>query len=339
VRGVLATLGVALGSAVSATQAQQAATSGWRAESFLGSARVAIDATYGRVNPDGAPPESFVIGRAAFAPFVGTHWQVGLLSAWQLISQGTNRYYSGSVAIVANYLPLASNVSRPYVGIFAMEGGGSRTKGSGAYGAQAGWLRFLSPAMALRAESRYRRYATGYGYYEFADVFLTFDPYLFGRASQPITQWPSFGVLDSALFADVELRPAHIGTLEVTAAPFITRWLQVGASGTLNLYFDTNLGDHYLELFGRGYLPVNRRFMPFGEAFLAKEDQDTDLEGSHGGRAGLRSYLTPGVAIDVAEEWRNFPPFVTPTRTFPRPEQRALRVMLRTQFRVARAPR
>jgi hypothetical protein len=330
----------ALGTIGGTVRGQEAAASDWHRQSLVGSARVAIDATYARLESESAPLQSIVFGNGAFAPFVSDHWQIGLAPTVQMVSVGSQKYFAGSATIIANFIPLANTVSLPYIGVAAMQAGATHTAGYGAYGAQAGWLRFLSPAVALRAEARYRRYVVGGTSSEYADVFLTLDPYLFGRARQPITYWPDLGVVDAVLVTQVEIRPAHVGFLNVTGAPFITRWLQVGGAANMSLYFDENLGEHYVELFGRGYLPLTQRVMPFAEAFLAKrEDRDNDVLSSHGGRVGLRCYLTAGVALDLAHEWRNFPAALTLAGTMPSTEQRELQLSLRTQFRVARAPR
>ena len=335
----LAVLAAALGfSAIRAVHAQERAAAGWRGASLVGSTRIAFDATYDRPNDDSDPPVSLFGGTAAAVRFVSPHWQLGVNPSWEWVSQGSRRYYSGAAVLSANYLPLTGDVSRPYLGVTLLQGGATHASGFGAWGVQGGWIHFLSPAVALRAEARYREYS-GSARLEIADVLLTFDPYIFGRANEPVTKLPGLGVFDAIVFADYQYRPTHTGTLDASVAPFLTRWLQVGTTANFSFYFDASDGAHYIELFGRGYLPISTRVLPFAEFFGANESLSGSngvSNRSHGERGGVRTYLTSGVALDVALQWRRFPAQQQGKVVFAGRDERSIGATLTTQFRVAR---
>lgn len=333
---LLPVLALALGIARGTARAQDSASITPRAQSFAGSARVALDAQYTR---PGYPGYSQTQASATFAPFVADDWQVGIAPAAQFVtSAGGTQQFVGAAALIINYLPFNGSRSRPYVGAYLAEGGQSATQGYGTFGLQAGWLHFLTPAVALRAEFRFLRYSSGGDPRESDDLLITFDPYLFGRATRSLTSIPSFGVFDATIAGDFELRPAHVLSISGTVAPFLNRALQTGITGDLLVAFDHNTGDHQLEWFTRGYLPVDRRVLPFADGFVARSyNPDNRIGGSHGARAGVRTYLTPGVALDLAMEWRNFSSTVVGSTSVLPPEQRSVRVALMTQFRAIRA--
>jgi hypothetical protein len=114
--------------------------------------------------------------------------------------------------------------------------------------------------------------------------------------------------------------------MNLRAAPFLTRWFQLGGLSNFLFLFDENVSQHYLEGFARGYAPLSTRAAPFGELYTGRENLQfsTTTRGSHGARVGMRSYLAPGVALDVDWEWRNFSDL--------EPEQRQLRARLLTQI-------
>ena len=293
--------------------------------STVGSARVALDIAYVK------PLYSTFTGTAAVVPFVSEHWQVGVSPTWE-VDGGIRPYFlAGGADAVVNYFPLADGVSRPYVGAFVSQRGASYAPGYGAYGFQAGCLRFLSPSIALRTELRFRHDGTP-GAPSSSDLLFAFDPYLFGRADRSLTTRPSFGVFDATMVADYAMRPRHTLSINTTLAPFVTRWLQAGATANMLFAFYRSSGTHALELFGRGYLPIDKRAIPFADAFVGNESIgfNPDTRGSHGARAGVRTYLTPGVALDLALQWRRFDGETT------RPE-RTVRATLTTQFRAMRA--
>jgi hypothetical protein len=296
--------------------------------SLAGSTRVALEVAYMR------PQYSLFRGSGAVVPFVNDHWQFGFSPTWE-IDGGVKHYYlSGGAEAVANYFPLSSRTSQPYFGVVASQYGASFAPGSATYGLQVGWLRFLSPSVALRTELRFRHYRLDRAL-DSQELLVAVDPYLFGRATRSLTTLPSFGVFDASLVADYTMRPLHSLAVNGTFAPFLTRWLQAGSSANMLFAFYRSSGSHQLEVFGRGYLPVDTRVVPFGEAFVDNESVGESYQtvGSHGTRAGVRTYLTPGVALDLAIQWRTYdsgsPLVREPNRTF--------RATLTTQFRAQRA--
>ena len=297
-------------------------------QSLAGSTRVALDVSYMR------PQYSLFRGSGAVVPFVDDHWQFGFSPNWEIDATARNYYVSGGAEAVANYFPLGGGFSQPYVGVVASQYGASFAPGSGVYGFQAGWLRFLSPSLALRAEFRYRHYRLDRSL-DSQELLLGFDPYLFGRATRDLTTLPSFGVFDASLAADYTMHPLHSLAVNASFGPFLTRWLQAGSSANMVFAFYRSSGSHQLELFGRGYLPVDTRIVPFAEAFVSNESVGESYEtvGSHGTRAGVRTYLTPGVALDLAIQWRTYDGQIP---LLPEPN-RTLRATLTTQFRARRA--
>ena len=321
-RRLLAGVLFALGTLAASSNAQDTT------RSLAGSTRVALDVSYMR------PQYSLFRGRGAVVPFVNDRWQFGFSPTWE-IDGGVKQYYlSGGAEAVANYFPFGGGTSQPYLGAVASQYGASFASGSGTYGLQVGWLRFLSPSVALRTEFRYRHYRLDRAL-DSQELFVAFDPYLFGRATRNLTTLPSFGVFDASVVADYTMRPLHSLTVNATFAPFLTRWLQAGSSADMLFAFSRSSGSHQLELFGRGYLPIDTRVVPFGEAYVDNESvgQSYQTVGSHGTRAGIRTYLTPGVALDLAIQWRTYdggdPLLTEPNRTF--------RATLTTQFRARRA--
>jgi hypothetical protein len=312
-------------------RAQDTVRTGWRGESFVGSMRFALDAFYQR-QETGVPLITASQGSAVFAPIVGQHWQLGVDPSWQFAKQGSNSYYSGTLGVFANYLMGTGEVSRPYVGLFFSESGGTHGKGFDSWGGQGGWLHFLSPAIALRAELIWRRDPAGTR----SDAIVTLNPYLFGRADGRLTR-PGLGVFDVAVLADMEFTPERIGFLNSTVAPFLTDWLQIGGSEDLSFIFSENEGAQDLELFGRGYVPVTTRVMPFVELFThASFITREPTVRTHGERVGVRTYLAPGVALDLGFEWRDYGVQHYGTASFRPPEDRLLHVGVMTQVRAVR---
>jgi hypothetical protein len=312
--------------------AQDSVRCRWRSESFVGSTRLTIDASFQRQALGGIPVTAYSEGTIIFAPFVGERWQIGIEPTWQYESQQSNTSYAGALGVFANYLLPGGEVSRTYVGAFFSEAGSTHAKGFSSWGGQAGWLHFLSPAIALRAELIWRRSPA----FTRSDAIVTLNPYLFGRANGRLTT-SSLGVFDVAVEADMELTPERSGFLNSTIAPFLTDWLQIGASEQLTFLFSENEGVHDLEAFGRGYLPVSTREMPFAELFTHSSfvTQEPTTR-SHGERAGVRTYLAPGVALDVAYQWRDYGVQHLGSRSVRLPEDRLLHIGLLTQFRVVR---
>lgn len=320
---------VALG--VGVARAQDTLSARARDDSFVGSARVALSALYAKTSYS-------LFGVSAVAlPFVTEHWQLGLAPSFEVEGNGGKHFFDTSVAALVNYLPGfgEGDMSRPYLGIFWAQAGHSNAPGYGVVGAQAGWLRFFSPSVALRAEARLRHYFFHTDDVGYADVLVTIDPYLFGRASRRLTTPPSRGVFDASVLAQFQFEPGHTLLLNGSLAPFLTPWLQVGATANMDFDFDFNSSTRSIEGFGRVYLPLALRFAPFADLFIGSRSADPNngTVGNHGARGGLRTYLTPGVALDVAMEWRDFASQRVGTTLVHRPEERTIRATLIMQFR------
>jgi len=297
----------------------------------VGAARVGLDAIYGR------PDYSVFSGSASVVPFVNEHWQVGVSPTWEVAGGARTYYVTGLADAVVNYAWLGDQASGPYIGAFLSQRGASFSPGYGVYGVQAGWLRFLSPSVALRGELRLRQYSNGQSPAS-ADLVVAFDPYLFGRETRRLTSLPSLGVFDATLLADYSMRPSHSLRINSTIAPFVNRWLQAGATADVQFAFFRSSGTHTYELFGRGYLPVDTRIVPFADAFVsnASVGMSNGTMGSHGVRAGVRSYLTAGVALDLAMQWRQYDSENLGTDVFTPAPERTLRASLTTQFKAVR---
>jgi hypothetical protein len=329
---MLAAVLLALPIVATSSPAQDTSAARPREQSVVGSARISLDAYYTR------PRFSDLEASATVAPFVSPHWQIGVTPEIQFVSENRNNYFAGGAATVANFFPSTNRAWLPYVGGYFSQGGASFSSAYGAYGMQAGLLHFLSPAIAFRAELRYRREMVQTSHYDQSDVYLTLDPYLFGPATRSLTTLPGFGIFDANVFGDLQFQPAHMLAASGTLAPFLTSFLQAGVTGTALFTFDVNNGYHDLEWFGRAYLPVDRRILPFADGFVAAHYlTDNETQRSHGARAGLRSYLTAGVALDLAFEWRNFAAEAIEGVPMIRPEARTVRATLTTQFRARRA--
>jgi hypothetical protein len=298
----------------------------------VGDARVGLDATYVR------PDYSVFSGSASVVPFVSEHWQVGVSPTWEVAGSARRYYVTGLADAVVNYAWLGDKASGPYIGATVAQHGASFSPGYGVYGAQVGWLRFLSPSVALRGELRLREYSNGQSP-PTADLVVAFDPYLFGRETRRLTALPSFGVFDATLLADYSMRPTHSLRINTTVAPFLNRWLQAGATADVQFAFFRSSGTHAYELFGRGYLPVDTRLVPFADAFVSNASigMSNRTMGSHGARAGVRSYLTAGVALDLAMQWRQYDSENFGSDVFTPVSERTLRATLTTQFRAVRS--
>ena len=329
---MLAAVLLALPMIATSSPAQDTLAARPREQSVVGSARISLDAYYTR------PRFSDLEANATVAPFVSPHWQIGITPEIQFVSENRNNYFAGGAATVANFFPWTNRGWLPYVGGYFSQCAASFSSGYGAYGVQAGWLHFLSPAVAFRAELRYRRETAQMSNYKSGDLYLTLDPYLFGRATRSLTALPGFGIFDANVFGDLQFQPTHMLSASGTLAPFLTSFLQAGVTGTALFTFDINNGYHDLEWFGRAYLPVDRRILPFADGFVAAHYlTDNETERSHGARAGLRSYLTAGVALDLAFEWRNYALDQVGGVPMIRPEARTVRATLTTQFRARRS--
>ena len=289
--------------------------------SLVHTARVYFDAYYQALRPVPSAIENMTYGNATYAPFTTDHWQVGVSPGWQLIERTDAAHnFSGTASLFVNYLFRDGTISRPYAGVFLEHGSDSYA----VIGLQAGWLRFLTPSVAVRVEARYRHSNSVYDGDSY-DLLVRFDPYLFGRANRSLTGLPAFGAVDLNFAADLTAQALLVNGL---VAPFLTRWLQAGTDG----FFHYDGGQQYqIEWFGRTYLPIDTRLVPFAEAFAS---EGTSSVSSHGARAGVRTYLTRGVAFDLAFEWRNYQQFRANGFSSAIPESRLLHASLTTQLGV-----
>ncbi|HEY2856244.1 MAG TPA: hypothetical protein VGJ18_25615 [Gemmatimonadaceae bacterium] len=313
----------------SAALAQEPSRTTWRDQSIAGSTAVDLDTYFVRVHTEYAPLQTGFWGNANIAPFVTPHWQLGVAPTWETNSTATlGRYSGGDLALTANYVPWNDGASAFFVGGWLARYGQSLNSPSTGVGAQVGWLQFLSPNFALHAEARYRHIDTPRSQ-TLGDVFVRLDSYLFGRANRPPVSLPSLGTVDVSMFGNFNFQPSHSLTLDLLAAPFLTNWLQLGGASDLDFFFDESSSDRYFEGFVRGYLPLSTRFAPLVQLYADRESFTyNDNLVTHGLEVGARTYLAPGLALDVSWEWRNF--------RNGQPEERLLRARLRSQIRVAR---
>jgi hypothetical protein len=131
------------------------------------------------------------------------------------------------------------------------------------------------------------------------------------------------------MLADFNFQPGQSLALDLLAAPFLTNWLQLGGASDVDFIFSESSSDRYFEGFVRGYLPVSTRFAPLVQLYGDHESFTNSYSiATHGLELGARTYLAPGLALDVFWEWRNF--------TNGQPQQRLLRATLKRQIRVAR---
>lgn len=318
VAAVLLTLGIGIRS-----EAQDTTRSRWREQPLTGSAAVALDVTF---EIPGADLPKAVEASALFAPFVTQHWQLGISPGIAYLSGGNPGGFDRAAALMANYFPLARSASGPFVGGYLMEAGGSGSSYD-AVGVQGGWLQFLTPQAALRGELQFRRYS-GAPRAEVYDVVVALEPYLFGRAAERLTTMPGLGTFDVSFSADYNIHPARRVTADATVAPFLSKWLQVGGTGYYTGFFEP--GDtHSLDAFARVYLPLSIRVLPFADGFVGHEafGLPRETRGSHGARAGIRTYLDRGVSLDASMEWRAYGPMGNSSFLV-----RQLRVTLNTQL-------
>lgn len=281
---------------------------------LTGSARVGLQAAY---QPVPGAWEASVAG--IIAPFIDEHWQLGIEPVFDVVKDPSYHSYSGGASLLANYLLLHGNLSRPYVGVYLAGLGGTGTPGTTILGVQAGWLRFVRPSVAFRAELAYRHYSGDLDNNSLTVLTLGLDPYLFGRANERITTMPGLGAVDVTGIVEFVIHPDPTVSLQATVAPLLAQWVQPGLSIS---YLGS--GNPNVEFFGRGYLPLAPRLAPFADLFGTANQNDN----SHGARVGVRSYLTAGVALDIDWEWRN----LDVSGPFRLGEQHTLRASLITQL-------
>ena len=277
------------------------ADSALRARGLAGSARVAFDASTARV--DGGTFTTYGVS-AGVLPFVSEHVQIGLAPTYGGIASPPSSAHNYGVAGTANYVFGGGTRWRGYAGGYASTANTSGIVAQGTLGAQAGALFFLDPALALRGEVRYRALTSGpITGMNTTLALLTLDPYLFGRASEAVPRPARFGSVDVSAFLYAERdRYIHDVGGEITVAPYLTRWAQVGVDAQGVSYAELGGSSaHSYRGFGRLYLPLTARTQPFAEGFAATRTffgVDGGLA-SYGGALGVRQMLTARVGLDL----------------------------------------
>nr|MDQ6926326.1 hypothetical protein [Candidatus Eremiobacteraeota bacterium] len=284
------------------------ADSGLDTQGLVGSARVALDASSTRI--DGGQFTSGSLSAAAL-PFVSEHLQVGLAPTYTVTTAshpatpvqpaGSQTYQSYGVGLTANYVVGGGRRWRGYAGGYAFERGATHVPGASQLGAQAGALYFLDPAVAVRAELRYRVPSSGSGPRHGSGVaFLTLDPYLFGRASTGGATRAGLGTADVRVFAYHQSSwYGQQSGISGIIAPYLTPWAQVGVEGEAVSFSEFGgRGVSGVREFVRGYLPLAARTQPFAEVFR-QHGTDAILQPASGWTVGVRQLLAPRVALDV----------------------------------------
>ena len=252
---------------------------------------------------------------AAALAFVGEHVQVGLAPSYTLNQSSfveTHTYQSYSGGVTVNYVYGGGERWRGYAGGYASTTGVVHGPSTQALGAQVGALYFFGPALAARAELRYRAPTSGPFAGQGSEVLLvTLDPYVFGRASAARPGWAAFGAADVSAFV-AYTAAAHVREISASAtlAPYLTRWAQVGVDGQAVQGFE--YGAYQARLvrgYGRLYLPLTARTQPFAEGFAEASTYDVRFAGltGYGGTVGVRRYLNARVALDVGVRRRLSP--------------------------------
>ncbi len=284
-----------------------------RARGLAGSARIALAASTVRL--DGVPSTTYSLSPAAF-PFIGEHLQAGLAPGYTVSTiTGHAAYQAYTVAGVVNYVVGGGARRRGYAGVYASNGHNRYYTGPQVRGVQAGGLFFLAPALAVRAEVRYRKTTSGpFPLVSEQTAIITLDPYLFGRADEGAPAAAGFGAADVAglLYYDRTRFSAATGAT-LTVAPYLTRWAQLGASGQVSQStYDDARGPFTARGFGRLYLPLGARTQPFAEGFLVGTHFGTPDDGlsQYGGTLGVRQMLNARVGLDAGVR-RTFEPVRT----------------------------
>jgi Lipid A 3-O-deacylase (PagL) len=272
--------------------------------------------------------------RGSFMKFLSEHWQVGVAPEYDGIAQRGYSWSGSRLAGLAN-LTTGGDRWRGYVGGEIGGANGTHQIGETLLGAQIGALRFLAPTSALRGELRWRR-----SYRDVdatVDALLTIDSYVLGRASQPAVT-PALGTLDVMGTAYATFRFDRVRSADVTVAPFITSWAQLGASLDY-LSLEANDAKHaYLtkNLFARAYAPLSLRASPFAQGFVSYESGGTAGPESYGAVGGVRHYINRGTALDVGVQWRRHTVSRAGASSNRPPDETTLQARVVTQLQVGR---
>ncbi|MGI8510576.1 MAG: hypothetical protein ACR2MQ_14765 [Gemmatimonadaceae bacterium] len=272
-----------------------------RTRGLAGSARIFIDASALRF--DGGLTTYNVA--ASFAPFLSEHVQVGVAPSYtRYESARIHTLQSSTTALIANYVFGGGTRWREYVGGYGSMATQTNSPNVSEIGAQGGALFFLSSAVALRGELRYREITSpGERRYGNAVALVTLDPYVSGRADEVAPTPPGLGVVDLAVLAyHARYSSYNVSGISGTIAPYLARWAQVGVDGAVVHFSDYgDTGAYRVRGFGRGYVPLTARTQPFAEGFAESSTYNGNDGGltDYGGALGVREMLNAHVALDV----------------------------------------
>jgi len=304
-----------------------------------GAARVSVD---GGAFLAPGPVRSWSVG-GAYLPFVTPRWQAGLAPEYGGVTgRDAPTYQRFQLAAVVNHLVPLGGVQAYAGGYAARTGttGAPRPYAANTYGAQAGLLRFVAPAAALRAEVRYRR-TDRPGSSGFTQVVLALDPYVGGAATARRWTPPGLGAVDVDALGNVDVRPDRRYSGRLTAAPFVARWAQLGARAQGSYFPRFRTAPWALTGFGRLYAPLPGRTAPYAEAFATWSAYSGGRDGalsSYGAVAGVRRYVGPNAAFDLGVVREEAPPYRFPNAgvTFRAPGRTSLRLGAITHLRRGR---
>lgn len=299
--------------------------------SVVGRARVGFNA---RVLV-GMGPVSSLTTNGTFMRFMNEHWQLGLSPEYyRFATSGGTLHYARLTG--AMNLTTGGPRWRGYVGGLLGGAGGSGQQGATLFGAQVGGLRFLAPTAALRAEMRWRR-SSYPDSYTTADAFLTIDSYL--TVHDEPRALPAWGDVDVNGVLYASLRFERERSIDLTIAPFIASWAQVGARFERSslLFANGRSSVGLFNGFARVYAPLSPRAMPFVQGFAEQSsfaDASPDAAiASYGAMGGLRHYLNSGTALDVGLQWRRHTPMTSFGVHSRLPDETTLQARVITQLR------
>ncbi len=270
------------------------------------------------------PGTSLVGASATTGTFLTEHVQVGVGGAYsESRSTGivTDRQYQGQVG--ANYVFGGGPRWRGYAGGYVGASNGTSVAARSVGGAQVGALYFVEPELAINAAYTYggRVGDSGHPLGQFS---VQLQPLFFGRVDGSQPEPAGFGMSDVALSIVYYQRSGVTGSANGLIAPYLTRWLQVGAQAQLYRAAIGNAGaldvgptipvSTATDVTGlaRAYLPLSVGTQPFAGGFVTRSSlRSPDVYGgghsgvtTYGPVAGVRHFVSARSAIDVAIERR-----------------------------------
>lgn len=269
---------------------------------LAGSARIFLDASALRL--DGGGLTTYNVA-ASFASFLSEHVQVGVAPSYtRYESARIHTLQSSTTALIANYVFGGGTRWHGYAGGYGSIATQTNSPNVSEIGAQGGALFFLSSAVALRGELRYREITSpGERRYGNAVALVTLDPYVSGRADEIAPTPPGLGVFDLAVLAYHARYSSYSASgISGTIAPYLARWAQVGVDGAVVHFSDYGgTGAYRVRGFGRGYVPLTARTQPFAEGFAESNTYNGNEGGltDYGGALGVREMLNAHVALDI----------------------------------------